>query len=404
MEIYPGGGSKKILKKNLNPKKTRYSGIEFRSLLRDEFTEAVREKRYKAIPYGTWRAMIRALSDDAYVSFAFNSSSDYFINIELFIGNETFTFYENDGSFGSFLLDKIIKEDTEDMTYSTSTSDIITSSPFRSSVTIGDYSSNTTNVDNLTTTLESGKMYCNNIECETLKTKKVIIEKEKKEDKAMKTFNIEFGACDNGKVHMSMYGIAIKNTNGTWVSYDKVNKDIINVDILNFDAGKFMYKMPVAIHDVKVGDVVSHNHVPMFVTEVHDDTLTVVDVYVGEQKNIIPTKNMFGFNFITKIVSLFDMGGFGTPSEDQPFGNMLPLLMMSDEKDFDPMMLLMMNGNGMAGFDMSNPLIMYMLMKDGGKDSDMLPLLLMMGQNKPAHKCDCGKDAACDCDKATVEG
>lgn len=390
------------MKTNINLKKAQYSGIEFHSLLRDEFTEAVRKKRYKAIPYGTWRAMIRALSDNACVSIAFNSSSDCFMDIELFVENETFLFHENDGSFGSFLLDKIIKEDNKDMTYSTSTNDIITSSPFRSSTTIGDYSSNITNVDNLTTTIESNKMYCNNIECETLKTKKVIIEKE--EDKTMKTFNIEFGACDNGKVHMSMYGIAIKNTNGTWVSYDKVNKDIINVDILNFDAGKFMYKMPVAIHDVKVGDVVSHNHVPMFVTEVHDDTLTVVDVYVGEQKNIIPTKNMFGFNFITKIVSLFDMGGFGTPSADHPFGNMLPLLMMGDEKDFDPMMLLMMNSNGMAGLDMSNPLIMYMLMKDGGKDNDMLPLLLMMGQNKPAHKCNCSKDAACDCDKATIEG
>lgn len=392
------------MKENINPIETLCSGFEFRALLQDEFSKAVHYKHYKSIPYGTWRAMIRALTDDSYVSFSLNKSSYCSTEIELFIGDKTFMFNENDESFGSFLLDKIIEEDKKDMTYSTSTSDIITSSPFRSSVTVGDYSSNTTNVDNLTTTLESGKMYCNNIECETLKTKKVIIEKEKKEDKTMKTFNIEFGACDNGKVHMSMYGIAIKNTNGTWVSYDKVNKDIINVDVLNFDAGKFMYKMPVAIHDVKVGDVVSHNHVPMFVTEVHEDTLTVVDVYVGEQKNIIPTKNMFGFNFITKIVSLFDMGGFGTPSEDQPFGNMLPLLMMSDDKDFDPMMLLMMNGNGMASFDMSNPLMMYMLMKDGGKDNDMLPLLLMMGQNKPAHKCDCGKDATCDCDKATVEG
>lgn len=392
------------MKENINPIETLCSGFEFRALLQDEFSKAVHYKHYKSIPYGTWRAMIRALTDDSYVSFSLNKSSYCSTEIELFIGDKTFMFNENDESFGSFLLDKIIEEDKKDMTYSTSTSDIITSSPFRSSVTVGDYSSNTTNVDNLTTTLESGKMYCNNIECETLKTKKVIIEKEKKEDKTMKTFNIEFGACDNGKVHMSMYGIAIKNTNGTWVSYDKVNKDIINVDVLNFDAGKFMYKMPVAIHDVKVGDVVSHNHVPMFVTEVHEDTLTVVDVYVGEQKNIIPTKNMFGFNFITKIVSLFDIGGFGTPSEDQPFGNMLPLLMMSDDKDFDPMMLLMMNGNGMAGFDISNPLMMYMLMKDGGKDNDMLPLLLMMGQNKPAHKCDCGKDATCDCGKATVEG
>lgn len=396
------------MKADISPKKTWWSGIEFRALLQIEFSRAVQEKRYKSIPYGTWRAMIRALSDDAYVSFSLNISSDCFAEIELSIEDETFTFHESDGSFGSFLLDKFVEEDKKDMTYSTSTSTTsatITGSPYRTnSVTIGDYNSTTTNlrdtIGRIETTLGSGKMYCDEVECDTLKAKKVIIEG--KEDKTMKTFNIEFGACDNGKVHMSMYGIAIRNTNGTWVSYDKANKDIIDVDILNFDAGKFMYKMPVAIHDVKVGDAVIHNHVPMFVTEVHADTLTVVDVYAGEQKNIIPTKNMFGFNFITKVVSLFDMSGLGTPSADQPFGNMLPLLMMGDGKDFDPMMLLMMNG-GTTGFDMSNPLMMYMLMKDGGKGSDMLPLLLMMGQNKPAYKCDCSKDATCDCGNPPAE-
>lgn len=385
------------------------SGKEFRTILQVDFIEAVKQKKYKPIPYKDWRNIIRALSDDVNVFLNVEFDRDVYGKFIICIGvDNTFTFYENDESFGSFLLDKIIEEDDEYMSISkstTATNPTINSS-YGNTIAIGDYNSATTSIKDslgrLETNISSGKMYCNDIECDTLKAKKVIIEE--KEDKNMKTFNIEFGACDNGKVHMSMYGIAIRNTNGTWVSYDKINHDIIDVDILNFDAGKFMYKMPVAIQAVKVGDVVIHNHVPMFVTEVHTDTLTVVDVYVGEKKNIIPTKNMFGFNFITKVVSLFDMGDMGTPTADKPFGNMLPLLMMGDGKDIDPMMLLMMSGNGMAGFDMSNPLMMYMLMKDGDKGNDMLPLLLMMGQNKPAHKCNCGKDATCDCSKPPVEG
>lgn len=44
----------------------------------------------------------------------------------------------------------------------------------------------------------------------------------------------------------------------------------MNVDILNFNGNGLMYKMPVAIKDIKDGDIVIHNKVPMFVLEVFD--------------------------------------------------------------------------------------------------------------------------------------
>lgn len=41
------------------------------------------------------------------------------------------------------------------------------------------------------------------------------------------------------------------------VSYNPATKEIINVDILNIaDGGKYMYKIPVPIQDVKAGDIV----------------------------------------------------------------------------------------------------------------------------------------------------
>ena len=200
----------------------------------------------------------------------------------------------------------------------------------------------------------------------------------RKENEKMKGFNFDFGPCGS-TVRLSMYGMAIQNIAGEWVSYNPASKEIVNVDVFNMpDGGKYMYKMPVAIKDVKEGDIIIHNRVPMFVTKVNGKTFEVTDVRAGEAKTIIPATNMFGFNFLTKVVSM--LGSFGpAPTADNPFGNMLPLLMMSEGKDIDPMMLMfMMGGQGANMF--SNPMMMYFLMKDN-KDIDPMLMFMMMNNN-----------------------
>lgn len=223
--------------------------------------------------------------------------------------------------------------------------------------------------------------------CYPVKNYKINFNELEKENKDMKGFNFDFGPCTNDNVRMSMYGLAIQNNAGVWVSYN--NGQVIDVDIMNFDGRQYMFKMPVAIKDIKVGDVVVHNRVPMFVTSV-EGGVHVVDIRAGEAKTIVPTTNMFGFNFITKIVSMFD--AFGTaPTADQPFGNMLPFMLMGDNKDIDPMMMFMMMNGG--NFDMSNPMMMYFMFKDGNKGGDMLPMLMMMNmQNQGKHECHCNCD------------
>ena len=198
----------------------------------------------------------------------------------------------------------------------------------------------------------------------------------------MKGFNFDFGPCTNDQVRMSMYGLAIKNASGEWVSYN--DGQVVNVDVLNFDGAKYMFKMPVAVKDIAVGDIVIHNRVPMFVESV-ENGIHVVDIRAGEKKEILPTTNMFGFNFVTKIVSLFNAFQ-SSPTPDQPFGNMLPFLMLNGEDgksmDSDTMLMFMMmqNQNGSANV-FANPMMLYFLMKDKG-GNDILPLMLMMNQNK----------------------
>ena len=181
----------------------------------------------------------------------------------------------------------------------------------------------------------------------------------------------DFGSCENDNVKMSIYGVAVKNSNGTWVSYDSKSGNVIDVDILNFSA-KYLYKMPVAIKDIKAGDVVIHNRKPMFVTDVSNGKLLVIDPAAGEEKIVLLTKNMFGFDFATKVVNLF--GNLSaSASADSPFGNMLPLMMLADGDKSDDMLPLMFLMNG-GNFDMSNPMMLYFLMKDN-KAKDMLPFM-----------------------------
>ena len=193
-----------------------------------------------------------------------------------------------------------------------------------------------------------------------------------KENDSMNLFkNFDFGSCENDNVKMSMYGIAVKNANGTWVSYDTKSESVVDVDILNFDA-KYLYKMPVAIKDVKAGDVVIHNRKPMFVTIVEDGKLGAIDPAAGEEKVILLTKSMFGFDFVTKIVNFFgDLSA--TASADAPFGNMLPLMLLADSGKSDDMLPLMFAMGG-GKFDMSNPMMLYFLMKDN-KNKDILPFM-----------------------------
>lgn len=200
---------------------------------------------------------------------------------------------------------------------------------------------------------------------------------EEKENK-MKGFNFDFGKITNDSIRMSMYGMAVKNTSGVWTAYDKSTGDLMDVDVFNFDGSNFLFKMPVAIKDIAVGDVVIHARKPMFVvskTEAGD--LVAIDPVAGEKKTIMPSKNMFGFNFATKVISLFDNLMGQTPTSENPFGNLWMLMLMdgkSDMKDMLVPMMLMSQANGST--NAFNPM-MLMLMNDGDMKDIALPLMLM---------------------------
>lgn len=200
---------------------------------------------------------------------------------------------------------------------------------------------------------------------------------EEKENK-MKGFNFDFGKITNDSIRMSMYGMAVKNASGVWTAYDKGTGDLMDVDVFNFDGSNFLFKMPVAIKDIAVGDVIVHARKPMFViskTEAGD--LIAIDPVAGEKKTIMPSKNMFGFNFATKVVSLFDNLMGQAPTSENPFGNMWMLMLMDGKSDLKDIMISMMLINQASGSTNTfNPMMLMLMSNDDMKDM-AIPLMLM---------------------------
>ena len=204
---------------------------------------------------------------------------------------------------------------------------------------------------------------------------------------ANKMFNFDFGFVDSN-IRMSPYGMAIRNADGRYVSYDVKTGSVIDVEPFNFEGHRLMMKMPVAIKDVAIGDIVIHNHKPMFVVST-GDKITAIDIYNGEEKTILLTKNMFGFDFVVKVISFINFSG---ASAENPFGNMWPLFMLSDhntelglnganEMDAKSMFMLMAIMGQMSGSPANlfqNPMFLFAFLNDGDSNNSMKDFMMFM--------------------------
>lgn len=190
-------------------------------------------------------------------------------------------------------------------------------------------------------------------------------------------------------VKMSIYGPAFRaiseggdRLSETYVAYHK--SEYIDVMDGLLDIGNCAYVMPVAAKAVKKGDFIRHCGGWVRILSIKEDTIEGENVNTRTIIKIRPTKNMFGFNFYSKLITFDIMSG---TSEDNPFGNILPMLLLGDgstNKMKDILPLMMMTNKD---FDISNPMMMYFLMNKEGGNNDFLPIM-MMGQlmNKKNEK------------------
>lgn len=197
-----------------------------------------------------------------------------------------------------------------------------------------------------------------------------------------KIFNIDFGTINSDEVKSCIYGVAVKGNDGRYRAFDKKECKMFDVTGMTFKDG-MLFSIPCALKDISVGDVIINAGNFVTVMKIYEDgTFSIVDPKASEQKIAIPAKNVFGFDFVIKVIFLLD--GLIKPSEDNPFG-------------IDPMVMLFLAGNG--SFDtiltyiallstMSEKtdyknLISILL---AGKVDPLTVMALSMMNNKPANK------------------
>ena len=366
-----------------------------------DFADLVIDKCYEKMPYQMWRAVNKSRPANTNV---FCEWDRHAIDIAFGDEPEYHHFCFGDNSFGSFLWENVlpvVEEYADDCGVSVKMK-IASSEVNKNNVKIDldKIGMRMKDIDGswVKVNLTDIKTQCTSAPYYTLKNYKLDLSKfeNNEEKKDMKGFNFDFGPVNGNVVRMSMYGMAVRNQVGTFVSYDAKSGEIMDVDVFNFDGANFLYKMPVAMKDIAVGDVVIHHGAPMFVVGKSTDNkgLVVIDVIAGERKEIMLAKSPFGFDFATKVVNFLGdaFNGNSGASTDNPFGNMWMLMAMSgDNKDMSDMLPFMMMANG--GKVDSN-MMMFMAMSGKG-GNDMLPMLMMMNAMNtpaaaPAHECHCG--------------
>ena len=374
---------------------------DFTFMVGDEFNE------YEKLNYQIWRTLNR-MRGALLIKWSYPSAlrtAEIDICETEGVAPQAVHLLANDSSFGEFLYDRLLTHIENWCHYNSLEEPVMVLNPDNATVSVAD-STNSWNsiedtwMDQLATKAEIYDLEQTNVavaklcESATLATPMNNNHINNKENNIM-NFNFDFGPVNPALVRMSMYGLAVKNKAGTWVSYNSNSDEIVDVDVLNFDGAKFLYRMHVAIKDIAVGDVVIHNSAPMFVVFVPQDgkTLTVVDTINGERKDIMLPRSPFGFNFATKVVNF--LGNMMTGANaDNPFGNMWMLMAMSGEsegRDMNDILPFLMMNNATVGMD--NNMLMFMALsntKDGNRD--MLPWMLMsQAMNAaPVHECKCG--------------
>lgn len=210
---------------------------------------------------------------------------------------------------------------------------------------------------------------------------------------------IEFGKIVDGSIIMSIYGPAFRTADGGYIALQGEG-DYVDADGFLFDGrDSFCFKMPVGESAVSIGDIIIHNKKYCRIIDCDDrGDFVVEDIMNKEVKTIMSSRSPFGFDFYTKVITFGE--NMFKADKDNPFGSMLPMMMlMSDGKksnDNSMMMAMMMMQNCQGEID---PMMMYFMM-NGSDGNDMLPMLMMMqsGAFAPKKKHDPTCGCGCDCE------
>lgn len=157
------------------------------------------------------------------------------------------------------------------------------------------------------------------------------------------------GKIAPGLCRFSMTGALAIRTKAGYRAYDADKKALINCDSFAFDAGDdFFFVLPT--NKVKPGDVILAGGSPKCVLEVRADTITAINYEDATVETLVPERHMFMGNMYLygKIVSMF---GSTSMKGKKGMGSVMKYMMLSS------------------------------MMKQGEKQHNLLPLMMMCGKS-----------------------
>lgn len=212
--------------------------------------------------------------------------------------------------------------------------------------------------------------------------------------------NMQFGKIETNDIKYSINGIAFITADNDYVCY---NPDFTFTNVANMVIDIPIFAMPVSKEQIKIGDVIRHNDAWVIVNDISPSEIKVVKPWTKEIVSVIPETSIFGFSFYTKIINPFENFS-ATATTDNPFGNILPFILMSggDTKNSNDMLMMMLAFGG-GKIDFSNPMMMYMFMSNKDSENDMLMMMMLTGNNPFEQKagCKCMKDTTINVPCAT---
>lgn len=182
--------------------------------------------------------------------------------------------------------------------------------------------------------------------------------------------NLGFGKLRGSRFKLSMNGIAVAQSSGKYVVYNKDNNEFVDATNTLFDIKDALFLLPAV--EVAVGDTVLHEDKAYFIVDTTNE-IKAVSYEDCTQTVLIPKSTMFGIKYFTKVFSMF---GDNFAAAGDLFSNpmMLMALMEGKNSDLSQLMLLSSLSNGELG---SNPMALAMMLKGDKSDDTMSTIALM---------------------------
>lgn len=181
--------------------------------------------------------------------------------------------------------------------------------------------------------------------------------------------DMKFGKLETTKIKYSFNGIAFATKDGGYVV---LNDDMTFTNVADMVINMPVFAMPVPCEQITKGDIIVHNNEYVIVKEITNSEVKVIKPLEKEVTSIVPETSIFGFNFYTKIINIFDSIR-DTASAENPFGEFLPFMLMNnDSKNSNIMNMFMMSTFCGEKLDIKNPMMLYMLFSNNENIDPMM--------------------------------